>query len=82
MSTYQSLIRAFVDDEANSQLALAAEIGKSQAAVNRYANGLRFPDAETARAIERATGGQVPFSAWQQEAAARIGIEPPQDRAA
>lgn len=74
MSTYQSLIRAFVDDPANSQLALAAEIGKSQAAISRYAKGLRFPDAETARALDIASGGKIAFSVWQAEAMARIGF--------
>jgi transcriptional regulator with XRE-family HTH domain len=57
-----------------SQEGFAKRIGRSQTAVSRYAAGLRFPDAETAKAIDEATGGAVPLSLWQQEAMRRIGI--------
>lgn len=57
-----------------SQTELASQIGKTPVAVNRYANGQRFPDADTARAIDRATEGKVPFEMWQAEALKRIGL--------
>ena len=75
MSTYQKALRDFVADEANTQAALAHQIGRSQAAVNRYAQGLRFPDSMTARKIDAATDGKVPFALWMAEASARIGID-------
>lgn len=77
MSIYQTLIGDFLAAEGNSQAKLAEAIGRSQAAVNRYANGIRFPDADTARQIDRATEGRVPFTAWQTEMAKRIGFDDP-----
>jgi transcriptional regulator with XRE-family HTH domain len=74
MSTYSSTLRAFLESETTTQASFAEAIQKTQAAVNRYANGVRFPDAETARAIDAASNGKVPFSAWQAEFMSRAGI--------
>lgn len=74
MSTYRETLSQFLGREENSESALASKIGKSQAAVNRYRRGLRFPDAETARTIDAETAGEVPFAVWQAEFLSRSGI--------
>jgi DNA-binding transcriptional regulator YdaS (Cro superfamily) len=80
MSSYKDTLRAWLTPPEGSarteaaQTALGAAIGKTQSAVSRYAAGARFPDAETARKIERATQGAVPYSLWQSEALTRLGI--------
>ncbi len=71
---YASHIRTWLGEQEHKQSDLAETIGKTQAAVNRYARGLRFPDAATARKIEGATAGGVPFAVWQNEFMARSGI--------
>ncbi|GAO78675.1 hypothetical protein SC1_01984 [Sphingopyxis sp. C-1] len=53
---------------------MADSIGKTQVAVTRYAGGGRFPDADTARAIEAATNGKVPFALWRSEFEQRSGL--------
>lgn len=65
---------AYLKEGENDEARLAVQINRSQAAVNRYRNGKRFPDAETARLIDAATGGAVPFSAWQADFMARAGL--------
>jgi transcriptional regulator with XRE-family HTH domain len=70
--SYSKALAAWLDSDGRTQDALADKIGKSQAAVNRYAKGWRFPDAQTARLIHDATEGGVPFETWQQEASARF----------
>ena len=75
MSIYSELLSSFISDGHDTQVGLAEKIGKSQVAVHRYANGARFPDSDTARAIDAATGGAVPFSKWREEAAARLGLD-------
>jgi len=79
MNTFQSALAAYLSKDENAECALALKAGRSQAAINRYRNGKRFPDADTARAIDRSTDGAVPFSAWQADFLARSGI--PTDRA-
>lgn len=74
MSTYQSVLDAYLKCEENAEKALALKVGRSQAAINRYRNGKRFPDADTARLIEQHTAGQVSFAAWQADFLARAGI--------
>lgn len=64
----------FLAKEENTESALAAKVGRTQAAINRYRRGVRFPDAETARAIEQHTAGAVPFDVWQAEFLSRSGI--------
>lgn len=72
--SYKDALADFLKGEDNTESALAAKIGKSQAAVNRYRNGERFPDADTARAIDASTNGAVPFTVWQAEFLSRSGI--------
>lgn len=74
MSTYSTLLAAFLARDENAETALAEKVGRSQAAINRYRNARRFPDADTARLIETHTNGEVPFAAWQSEFLARSGI--------
>lgn len=74
MSTYATTLRSFLESETTTQAAFADAINKTQAAVNRYANGVRFPDANTAREIDAASQGKVPFSVWQDEFMSRAGI--------
>lgn len=74
MTSYQAVLSAYLAKPENDESALAALVGKSQAAINRYRNGRRFPDAQTARLIDQSTNGEVPFSAWQDEFFARSGI--------
>lgn len=76
MGTYSDTLKAHLGGDDVNQERIAEAIGKSQASVSRYAKGLRFPDADTARAIERVTAGAVPFAIWQNEAMERAGIIP------
>lgn len=73
MSTYSQTLKAFLDDGV-TQAELGSLIGKTQVAVLRYARGDRFPDADTARAIDAATKGRVAFTAWRSEFEQRSGI--------
>lgn len=74
MDAYATALKHYLDTPEVKQETLAAAIGKSQPAVFRYANGQRFPDAETARKIDTATGGIVSFALWQSVAMKRLGI--------
>lgn len=76
MGSYSETLKAHLGGDDVNQGRIAEAIGKSQASVSRYAKGIRFPDADTARAIERATDGAVPFVIWQGEALVRAGITP------
>jgi transcriptional regulator with XRE-family HTH domain len=71
--TYQQTLSAYLATTGTAQAELAAAIGKTQGSVSRYANG-RFPDADTARLIDKHTGGQVPFEVWQREYLSNAGI--------
>lgn len=71
---YAAALDAYLTEEKVRQEDLAARIRRSQVAVSRYANGARFPDADTARAIEQATDGVIAFSLWQATAIERFGI--------
>jgi len=73
MSTYSASLLAYLKEGATHS-GLAEMIGKTQVAVTRYANGKRFPDADTARAIDDATDGAVPFDAWRAEFERRSGL--------
>lgn len=77
MDAYQTALKHYLARPEVKQEALAEEIGRSQPAVHRYANGTRFPDADTARLIDRATKGVVPFALWQSVAMDRLGINGP-----
>lgn len=74
MNAYQSALRSFLDRPDVRQIDVAHAAKRSQASINRYAEGRRFPDAATAKAIEQATGGAVPFALWQGVAMERLGI--------
>lgn len=74
MNAYQTALKHFLARDGIKQDDIAAKIGRSQPALNRYANGHRFPDADTARLIDAATGGVVPFALWQSVALDKLGI--------
>lgn len=74
MSTYSQALDAFLKRPENKETDLAAAIDKTQASVNRYRNAERFPDADTARLIERATAGEVSFAIWQADFLSRSGL--------
>jgi DNA-binding transcriptional regulator YdaS (Cro superfamily) len=75
MSSYSTALASYLAAPERTQAALAEAVKTAQPNIHRWANGTRFPDATMARAIDAATGGEVPFAIWQQEAARRIGIE-------
>lgn len=75
MDTFQKALATYLKRDENAECALASKVGKSQAAINRYRNGKRFPDAETARLIDEQTEGEVPFAAWQADFLTRSGIQ-------
>lgn len=74
MQTYPTTLDAFLNRPGNTESALAGAIGKTQPAIHRYRKGARFPNADTARAIEGATGGEVPFLVWQADFMSRSGL--------
>lgn len=82
MNTFQSALAAYLAKDENAECVLAEKVGRSQAAINRYRNGKRFPDAVTARAIHDQTDGEVPFAAWQEDFLARSGVSTPTASAA
>jgi transcriptional regulator with XRE-family HTH domain len=82
MDSYRETLAAYLSVEGRTQAKLADEISTSQVAVSRYVSGARFPDSSIAREIDRATGGEVPFSAWQAEASQRMGLDIPTSEAA
>lgn len=74
MTTFQHSLSAWLSNEGNTQAALAAAVGKSQVTICRYVAGTRFPDAATAKAIDKHTAGNVPFSLWEADFLKRSGI--------
>lgn len=74
MQIYSALLDAFIGRDGNTEADLAAKIKRTQPAVHRYRKGTRFPDADTARLIETATDGAVPFDAWRDEFLMRSGM--------
>ncbi|MEW4469031.1 helix-turn-helix transcriptional regulator [Parasphingorhabdus sp. JC815] len=72
--TYSDTLKAYLSKEDVTQAVFAEMIKKKQATVNRYVAGVRFPDADTARDIENATNGGVPFAVWQTEFLQRSGV--------
>jgi transcriptional regulator with XRE-family HTH domain len=75
MDAYRRALSAYLEPQDRTQEGLALKIGRTQPAVNRYVNGERFPDAETARKIAEATDQAVPFDLWQRVAMDRLGME-------
>lgn len=74
MSSYKDSLSAFLARNENRESELAQLVGRTQATINRYRNGRRFPDADTARLIEQHTGGEVSFAIWQTDFLRRSGI--------
>lgn len=74
MDTYRDALGAFLSRPENDEISLAGSVGCTQATINRYRHGKRFPDADTARAIDKATEGTVPFALWQSEFMQRSGL--------
>lgn len=76
MSTiYSAALKAFLNAEgAPRQADLAADAMCTQAAISRYAKGIRLPPREIAERIEGATGGKVSVSLWRVVAAERAGL--------
>ncbi|WP_066795136.1 helix-turn-helix domain-containing protein [Sphingomonas soli] len=72
MDDYRKALAAYLAPEDRTQETLANSVGCSQAAINRYVNGIRFPDAAIAREIDKATAGFVPFAVWQRVATVRM----------
>lgn len=74
MDDYPSALRTWLERPERTQIALAEAVGTTQASIARYAAGQRFPEADLARKIDEATGGEVSFTLWQRAAMARLGI--------
>jgi len=74
MNKYSKAIAGYLAKSDITQIAFAVSINKSAVAVHRYVQGHRFPDAKTAKAISKATGGKIPFEAWEAVAKQRMGI--------
>lgn len=75
MDTYREALGAFLKLPGHDEISLAGDVGCTQATINRYRHGKRFPDAGTARKIEVATAGAVPFALWQSEFLSRSGLD-------
>lgn len=82
MESYSDALAAYLAGEGRTQARLAMAVGTAQPNIHRYAKGDRFPDATIAQAIDRVTGGEVPFDLWVAEAARRVGIPTTQQDAA
>jgi predicted transcriptional regulator len=52
-------LKEYLADQGLTESAFAEMLGISQAAVNRYCNGIRTPQRITLRAIAKATAGKV-----------------------
>lgn len=74
MSIYSEALNAFLGTKSLNQQDLAEKAECTQAAISRYATGLRFPPRETAEKIERASEGAVPMSLWRVVAAEKAGL--------
>jgi transcriptional regulator with XRE-family HTH domain len=74
MNAYQSALERFLDRTDIRQDDVAEKAGLSQAAINRYAKGKRFPNADRAKLIAKATDNAVSFELWQTVAAEKFGI--------
>jgi transcriptional regulator with XRE-family HTH domain len=72
MSDYKTALALYLSDR--SETDLAAAVGCTQATINRYKNGERFPKADVARQIERATDGAVPFDVWRSDFMRKAGV--------
>lgn len=74
MQTYSDILSAYLAEAGETQGEFAARVETTQASINRYRKGERFPNAEMARLIDQATQGAVPFAVWQAEFMAKSGL--------
>ncbi len=74
MSRYSEALDAFLKKPGNSVTGLAEKVGTSQPNITRYRADERFPNADMARMIDRATEGEVSFMIWQAEFLRRAGV--------
>ena len=74
MSAYADILNVYLKNPERREIDFAAAIGATQASVNRWRNGKRFPDAKTAKAIDAETRGRVSFAVWQSEFLKRSGL--------
>lgn len=61
-------LQQFIKGREMTHEAFARLVGVSQATINRYVRGERFPSPEMIRRIGEATGGAVTVSDWYAEA--------------
>lgn len=54
-----------------SHAAFGERVGVTQATINRYVSGARFPAPDMIRKIEEATSGAVTVNDWYSDAQAR-----------
>ncbi len=63
-----ALLRAWREGAGLTQQSAAGILNISQPTYSDYENGKKVPRTQKAIEVERATGGQVPVSAWAPEA--------------
>lgn len=84
MSIYSDALNAYLDrrgEAGPTQSDFAAEVGCTQAAISRYASGLRLPPRSLAELIERKSEGRVPLTLWRIVAAEKAGLGDNEERA-
>ncbi|WP_240579248.1 helix-turn-helix domain-containing protein [Ochrobactrum sp. A-1] len=59
-------LKAYLKDHGLTHKAFGDAVGVTQAAVNRYVNGVRFPTRTVIIKIETATNGEVTVADWYQ----------------
>ena len=74
MQTYADALKAYLAKPGNKVTDLAEKVETHQPNITRYASGERFPNADMARLLEAATGGEVPFALWHAEFMAKSGL--------
>lgn len=82
MDRFRTSLKSYLARPEVKQEDLASLVGKSQAALSRYATGARFPDRQTAALIDLHTHGAVSLSDWELDALARLGISAPAESTA
>lgn len=61
-------LATYLANKPQTQAAFAAEIGVSQATINRYIGNERFPDPRMIERIADATNRKVTFADWHEQA--------------
>jgi transcriptional regulator with XRE-family HTH domain len=78
MSIYSEALDAYLDRKGEAgptQSDFADKVGCTQAAISRYATGLRLPPRDIAEKIDRHSEGKVPLSLWRIVAAKKAGLD-------